>query len=269
MNRLTTHVPTDAPLMRRRIVVTGGTSGIGESAALAFVAAGADVVVMGTSPERGARVEAKARSARGATARFIRCDVRDRRSVEAAFARATDTLGGLDVLVNAAGVREFAPAEELSDEHWALMLDTNLTGVFLTNQAAFPALREAGGGRILNFSSNAALGPFARGAAYSAAKAGVVAWTRTIAHEWGRHGITANALVPAMWTPMYEERRNGMSVAEREAHDAVMLRQIPVGGRLGDPDRDMAPVLLFLAGEGARFITGQIINVDGGFSWTR
>ena len=112
--------------------------------------------------------------------------------------------------------------------------------------------------------TGAALYPFRNGAHYSAAKAGVIAWTRTIAHEWGRHGITAVAVNPAMWTPMYQEHRDRLSPEELAEHDRKKLEQIPLGGRLGDPTRHIAPVLVFLVGDRSRFITGQVVSVDGG-----
>jgi NAD(P)-dependent dehydrogenase (short-subunit alcohol dehydrogenase family) len=114
---------------------------------------------------------------------FLPCDVRVRESVQRAFGAAAAQLGGLDVLVIAAGARWFCPADDITDDHWDATISTNLTGTYLTNQAAFPHLREAGGGRIINFSSSAALGPLPNGAAYASAKAGVIGWTHTVAHE--------------------------------------------------------------------------------------
>jgi NAD(P)-dependent dehydrogenase (short-subunit alcohol dehydrogenase family) len=182
-----------------------------------------------------------------------------------AFRASVDELGGLDALVHAAGVERASPAELMTDQEWDLIMDVNLRGTFLTNQAAFPYLRAAGGGRILNFGSGAAMVPYVGAAHYSASKAAVASWTRTIAHEWGRHGITANALTPAMWTPMYDDHRARLAAEDRlEGHDAQMAAMIPVGGRLGDPDADLAPALVFLLGDGARFITAQIIAIDGG-----
>ena len=92
----------------------------------------------------------------------------------------------------------------------------------------------------------------------------MLAWTRTVAQEWGKYGITVNAMAPRIWTPMFDEHRAQMSPEELRALDARHAAEIPIGGRMGDPDRDMAPVLVFLAGEGSRFISGQTIAVDGG-----
>src|SRR5579885_3482688 len=102
------------------------------------------------------------------------------------------------------------------------------------------------------------------GAHYTAAKAAVLAWTRTAAQEWARYGITVNAILPAMWTPMYEAYRARLSPEELAMHDLGLQHAIPLGGRLGDPARDLAPLMVFLAGDGARFITGQAFCVDGG-----
>jgi NAD(P)-dependent dehydrogenase (short-subunit alcohol dehydrogenase family) len=247
----------------RRIVVTGGAQGIGASAVAAFVREGAAVVSFDILEEVGAE-SARAADADGpGRARFVRCDVSSRTSVDEAFSTAADHLGGLDALVHVAGVERAAPAEEITDEDWELTLGVNLRGTFLTNQAAFRYLKDEGG-RIVNFASGAGLYPYLRGAHYSASKAGVIAWTRTIAHEWGRYGITAVAVNPAMWTPMYQSHRDRLTPDELAAHDAEKAVKVPLGGKLGDPDTDLAPVLVFLVGDGARFITAQIVTVDGG-----
>ncbi|MDY0748157.1 SDR family NAD(P)-dependent oxidoreductase [Paucibacter sp. R3-3] len=240
-------------LKGKRIIVTGAARGIGASAARAFVAAGARVAALDVN-------ECPALEG----ARYFRCDVASRAGVNAAFAGAADWLGGLDALVNIAGVERAAPAEAIADADWDLMFDVNARGTLNTNQAAFEYLRAAGGGRILNFASAAGVLGMPGCAHYSAAKAAVLGWTRTVAKEWACHNITVNALAPGMWTPMYETHRQRMSADELAAHDRMMAMLIPLGGKLGDPDRDMAPVLVFLAGDGARFITGQTLAVDGG-----
>ncbi|MCY1461631.1 3-oxoacyl-[acyl-carrier-protein] reductase FabG [compost metagenome] len=99
---------------------------------------------------------------------------------------------------------------------------------------------------------------------YAASKGAVLAWTRTLAQEWARHGITVNALAPMIWTPMYDVHRAKMSAEELAAHDQMLSRIIPLGGKLGNAEQDLAPVMVFLAGEGSRFITGQTLCVDGG-----
>lgn len=253
----------------QRIVVTGGAQGIGSSVVRALVGEGADVAILDVAEERGRQVATDARRAGPGTATFSRCDVGRRTDVERELANVAAEFGGLDALVHVAGVQTRAPAQELTDQDWDAVLDVNLRGAFLTNQAVFPHLRDAGGGRILNFGSGAGLEPFPGAAHYSAAKAGIAAWSRTVAHEWGSYGIAVNTVVPAMWTPMYDTTRDGMTADQLATHDALMRSKIPLGGTLGQSDRDLAPVLVFLLSEAARFITGQIIAIDGGLSTVR
>lgn len=250
-------------LQSHRIIVTGSARGIGASTLRAMVAAGAAVVGIDVNDDDGVRLAGEAQTAGPGRAQYLHADVRDRAAVQAAFDAAVAWLGGLDALVNVAGVERACPAEDIADADWDLMFDVNARGTLLTNQAAFAHLRERGG-RILNFASAAGVMGLPGCAHYSAAKAAVLGWTRTAAKEWARHSITVNAIAPGMWTPMYEAHRARMSAEALQAHDALMAQAIPLGGRLGDPDRDLAPVLVFLVGEGARFITGQTLAVDGG-----
>ena len=247
----------------KRVIVTGSASGIGASAIKALVAAGARVAGMDLADEVGQAVASAATQAGPGEARYQRCDVSRKEDVDAAFTAAVDWLGGLDALVNIAGVERKSAAESISQQDWDLMFDVNARGTLNTNQAAFVHLRERGG-RIVNFASAAGVMGVPGLAHYSAAKAAVLGWTRTAAKEWGRYGITVNAMALAMWTPMYEKFRARLDDAQLQAHDAMMAQQVPLGGRLGDPDRDMAPVLVFLVSDGARFITGQTIIQDGG-----
>jgi NAD(P)-dependent dehydrogenase (short-subunit alcohol dehydrogenase family) len=248
----------------KRIIVTGGARGIGESAVRAFAREGAAVAALDVIDDLGGRVAGEASSQGPGLVRFHHCDVSRRSEVLDVFAAATDQMGGLDALVHIAAVERHAPAELISDEDFDLTISVNVRGTFLTNQGAFPYLRDNGAGRILNFASGAALYPYVGGAHYSASKGAVVSWTRTIAHEWGKYNISANAINPVIWTPMYEISRARYSPEELVEHEARMAQRIPLGGRSGDPDRDMAPVLVFLMSDGARFITGQIVSVDGG-----
>lgn len=248
----------------KRVILTGSASGIGASALKALVAAGAHVVGMDVADVAGAAVVSAVTALDGpGRAHYLHCDVSQRESVQAAFTDAVAWLGGLDALINVAGIERKAPAEDIAQVDWDLMFDVNARGTLNTNQAAFVHLRDKGG-RIVNFASAAGVMGVPGLAHYSAAKAAVLGWTRTAAKEWGRHGITVNAVAPGMWTPMYKHFRSRLDATQLAAHDAMMAGQIPLGGRLGDPDRDMAPVLVFLVSDGARFITGQTLAVDGG-----
>ncbi|SFC42183.1 SDR family NAD(P)-dependent oxidoreductase [Massilia yuzhufengensis] len=250
-------------LNRKRLIVTGAAGGIGASVLRGLVGAGARVAAMDVNDPLGSEEAARADRTGPGAARYFRCDVRKRAEVDAAFADAVAWLGGLDGLVNIAGIERAAPAESIGDADWDLMFDVNTRGTFHTNQAAFAYLKEQGG-RILNFGSAAGVMGLPGCAHYSAAKAAVLGWTRTVAKEWGRHGISVNAAAPGMWTPMYEAHRARMDEQALAAHDRMMAGLIPLGGRLGDPDRDMTPFVVYMMSEGARFITGQTLAVDGG-----
>jgi NAD(P)-dependent dehydrogenase (short-subunit alcohol dehydrogenase family) len=146
---------------------------------------------------------------------------------------------------------------------WNRIMSINALGTMLTNQAAVRHLR-ATGGRIINFASAAGVGGLPNKSAYAASKGAVLAFTRTAAAEWARHGITVNAIAPAIWTPMYDKTRSEMTPQQLADHDAVMAKAVPLGGKLGNIDAHLVPVLAFYASEGAGFMTGQTIAVDGG-----
>lgn len=245
-------------LKNKRVIVTGAARGIGAAVVKAFVSEGAHVVSLDLrQSERHDAAEG------GGWTRSYSCDIADAESVKRAFGWAVEQLGGLDVLVNAAGIAPNATADEITLDEWETVFAVNARGTFLTNRAAYEHMRQ-GGGRIINFASAAGVGGQPGKAHYAASKGAVLAWTRTVAREWGPHGITVNAIAPAIWTPMYDATRASMSDAQLKQHDAVMAGLIPLGGRLGDATQDLAPVLVFLASEASRFMTGQTLMVDGG-----
>ncbi len=241
----------------RRIIVTGGASGIGAASVRAYVQEAARVISLDVDDARGKQAAAEA------GAEYLHCDVSRREEVEPTFAQAVNSLGGLDALVNCAGIERNTPAEKIDDAEWDLMFAVHLKGTLHTCQTAFVHLRERGG-RIINFGSGAAVRGQPGAAHYTAAKGGVMAFTRTLALEWAVYGITVNAVLPAIWTPMYDQFRSHLSSEQLAVHDRGMAMAIPLGGRLGDPERDLAPVMVFLASEGSRFMTGQAFCVDGG-----
>jgi len=251
-------------LAGKKIIVTGAARGIGASAARALTAAGATVTGLDLA---GSPAESVTTTISG-TLTYGVCDVSSRASTVAAFDQAVAEMGGLDVLIHVAGIQRYTPADGITDEEWDLVLGVNAKGTMITNQAAFPHLKGKGG-KIVNFASAAGAVGLRGCAHYAASKGAVLAWTRTVAQEWGPHGISVNAIAPGMWTPMYDATRAGMSPEQLEAHDRMMATMIPLGGRLGDPDADMAPVLVFLAGDASRFITGQTLAVDGGLMMVR
>jgi NAD(P)-dependent dehydrogenase (short-subunit alcohol dehydrogenase family) len=255
-------------LAGRRIILTGGARGIGAAVVRAYVAAGAQVAAMDVLDEAGEAVVAEANRTGPGKASYRHCDIASRPVATAAFKSAVDEMGGLDVMVNVAGVERRTPAELVTDEEWTWLFEINARGTFITNQLAFGYMRETGG-QIINFGSNAGAAGVPGLAHYGATKGAVLAWTRTVAKEWGRYGISVNAIAPGMWTPMYEGSRATMNAEQLAEHDKGMARAIPLGGRLGDPDKDLAPMMVFMATEGARFITGQTLAVDGGLLMVR
>jgi NAD(P)-dependent dehydrogenase (short-subunit alcohol dehydrogenase family) len=250
-------------MLNKRIIVTGGTYGIGASVVAALAAENATVACMARSADLGQRQAAELSAKGPGTVKFFRCDVSVRPEVKSAFAAAVADMGGLDALVHVAGVESGAKPEEETDAAWDYVFDINAKGTFITNQEAFPYLKDKGG-RILNFGSGSGITGMPVNAAYSASKGAVAAWTRSVAQAWGRYNITVNVICPAVWTPMYDEHRARYSAEELRAHDAAMARMVHIGGKLGDPDSDLAPVIIFLCSDGARFLTGQTYCVDGG-----
>jgi NAD(P)-dependent dehydrogenase (short-subunit alcohol dehydrogenase family) len=203
-----------------------------------------------------------------AAADFRRCDVTDEVSVQDAFAAADSLFGGVDALVHAAGIAPAAAAEEIDLTAWERAFAVNARGTFLTNRAAFLLMRERGG-RIINFASSAGAVGYAGKAHYAASKGAVLAWTRTVAKEWGRYGINVNALAPAIATPMYATTRAMLTEQQLAELDARLRSDMPIDGKLGDAERDLAPVVRFLVSEDSRFVTGQTIAVDGGLMMVR
>ena len=242
------------PLGGRRILVTGGATGIGAAAVQVLIEAGASVVATyhRTPPPEHAGVS------------WVQCDVRDSAAVDAMVTGAAETFGGLDVLLHAAGMWQPGIPGQITGEDIDFLVDTNLKATIFTNQAAYAVMRKDGGGRIINFGSGEAVMGSPISALYAATKGAVAAWTRSIAKAWAAEGVTAVALAPAVQTPGADRLRDFLGPEMSELIDQQIKATIPLGGALGDPVRDLGPVLVFLASEGSRFINGQLIAVDGG-----
>ena len=242
------------PLEDMRILVTGGATGIGAAAIQVLSEAGAAVVATyhrTPPPERA-----------GVT--WMRCDVRDSAAVDETVNRAAETLGGLDVLLHAAGLWQPGIPGQITEEDIDFLLDTNIKATIFTNQAAYAVMRKSGGGRIINFGSGEAVMGSPISAVYAATKGAVAAWTRSIARAWAAEKVSAVALAPAVQTAGADRLREFLGPAAAEFIDAEIKKTIPLGGALGDPVDDLGPTLVFLCSKGSRFITGQLIAVDGG-----
>lgn len=245
----------------KRVVVTGGTSGMGEGVTRAFPELGAKVVFWGRNEEAGKRIAEES----GAT--FIKANVDSEDDVRAAMEKSAEILGGVDVLVHAAGIALDCPAESISFEDFKRVFETNVYGTFLTNEAVFPHMRESGGA-ILNFTSASAFICSPNQAHYGASKGAVNAWSRSIAKEWMPYNIRVNLIAPCIKTPMYEKHLAQMPPEALEMTKRS-LAGLCLGGDLGDMQMDFVPVMAFLASDSSRFITGQTISIDGGIMMVR
>jgi 3-oxoacyl-[acyl-carrier protein] reductase len=242
------------PLHGKRILVTGGATGIGAAAVQVLGEAGAAVVAtyhQTTPPDR-------------AGVSWVQCDVRDSSAVDAMVSGAAETLGGLDVLLHAAGLWRPGIPGQITGEDIDFLVDTNLKATIFTNQAAYAVMRKDGGGRIINFGSGEAVMGSPISAVYAATKGAVSAWTRSIARAWAAEEVSAIALAPAVQTPGADRLREFLGPEMSELIDQQIKATIPLGGALGDPVNDLGPTLVFLCSEGSRFINGQLIAVDGG-----
>jgi len=251
-------------LQGKRIIVTGSARGMGAAIVRSYVKAGAHVIGMDVSDDEGSSLAAEANTMGPGSAAYIHVDVSDKQSVQSSFAQANEQLGGLDVLAHPAAIQRASGAGDVTVEDWDLMFAVNVRGTMLTNQAAQGYMKVSGGGSIINFGSISGQRPEPGAVAYSAAKGAVHSWTRSAAGAWGLDNIRVNAILPAMATPMYVE---AMARYDDEQTTAAYWRNhesIAMGHAYGDPDDDLGPVMVFFASDASRFITGQLIPVDGG-----
>ena len=245
----------DFPLTDRVALVTGAASGIGEAIAQAYAGKGARIALCDLDRDRAE----KTASAMNAEARAYRCDVADAASVEECVADVVNDFGHIDILVNSAGIVDLAPAETIDPAIWRRTIDINLTGSFLMAQAvANVMIKRGNGGKIINMASQAGSVAIDGHIAYCASKFGVIGMTRTMALEWGRHGICVNTISPTV--VLTELGRKAWSGPKGEA----MKAQIPTG-RFAEPE-EIAAAAVYLASEGADMINGADILIDGGYT---
>ncbi|WP_375576310.1 SDR family NAD(P)-dependent oxidoreductase [Paracidovorax oryzae] len=254
------------PLAGKTAVVTGGARGIGKGIVLELARAGADVLIADLLEDAMQSTAAEVQ-ALGRRALTRRVDVTDAAQVQAMVDQAVSELGGLDILVNCAGVISIHPVEKLSERDWDFVMDVNAKGTFLGCRAALGPMRARRSGRIVNVASIAGKEGFPNLAHYSASKFAVVGFTNALAKEVAQEGITVNAICPGivrtyMWDRLSDEWKNeGESVEDSWArHQLTLIPQ----GRAQTP-QDMGRLALFFATMDN--VTGQSVNVDGGFTF--
>ncbi len=247
-------------LAGKTAIVTGagrGGRGIGRGIAVALAEAGADVVITARSSIADAEAVAEAVNALGCKGYAMVCDVTDAASVEEMVRKSQELLGRVDILVNNAGIAKDTLLLRMDEATWDTVLDTNLKGTFLCTRAVAKIMLKQKSGRIISITSVMGVIGNPGQANYSASKAGIIGFTRTVARELGSRGITVNAVAPGfietqMTDAFSDDIRDGI------------LKKIPVA-RLGTPE-DVGATVRFLASDAASYITGQVLTVDGGMT---
>jgi 2-dehydro-3-deoxy-D-gluconate 5-dehydrogenase len=244
-------------LKGRTALVTGGNGGIGLGMARGLAAAGARVAIAG----RNAAKNTAALASLGKDAISLKGDLGDEKQCRALVAEAAERLGGrLDILINNAGINIRKTPQEYAMEEWRTVLDVNLTSAFVASQAAYPHMKRAGAGKIVNIGSMMSIFGASFAAPYAASKGGIVQLTRALATAWARDNIQVNAVLPG-WIDT-DLTRNARSEV-KGLHERVLART--PAGRWGEP-ADLAGIAVFLCAAASNFVTGTAIPVDGGYS---
>jgi len=240
-------------------LISGGNRGLGYGMALGLAKAGADIVIACRDQEKAAEA-VEGIEATGRRALAVDCDVTSAASCENATARAVEQLGGLHILVNNAGTSCRFPPEEVPEDEWDRVMNTNIKGAFLLSKAAHPHIKAAGGGKVINISSMYAIFGGANDSAYATSKGGLVQFTKVCAIAWAKDSIQVNVILPG-W---FITELTASFLAEFPEAEAKINARTPAG-RWGKPE-DLTGTVVFLSSSASDYITGASIAVDGGFS---
>lgn len=243
----------DQGLSGKRVLLTGGSKGIGRATVLAFADVGATVVAGHRTEDEDAQSLARELKERGAGHRVVQADVTTRAGAAALATAAADTLGGLDVLVNNVGVDGSAPFEELPEQEWHRVFEHNVTAAYLVTQAVLGLL--GAGAAVVNIGSSVAQRGRINGVHYSASKSALTGFTRALAKDLGPQGIRVNLVAPGL-----TETEPGAGLPAPVMDRITGMTAL---GRLCGPE-DVAGAVLFLSGDTSRYISGATLNVDGG-----
>ena len=249
-------------LSQRVAIVTGGAQGVGLGIARALAQTGSCVVIANRTPETGEAAAASIRSSaeeQGGAAYFVQTDVAEEASVGDLVAGVVERFGRLDVLVNNATPSGGSqPLERMQQDVVERYVRVNYYAAFWAMQAAFPSMKAAGFGRVINMASLNGINAHRQTAMYNASKEALRALTRTAAAEWARYGITCNVICPAA------ESEAWRSFQQYDPEGSARILKANPSGRMGEPEADIGPLAVFLASEGAGYITGNTIHADGG-----
>jgi 3-oxoacyl-[acyl-carrier protein] reductase len=257
-------------LQGKRVIVTGGVTGIGRATVLAMAREGAAVVSVSRAvptSERATKVIEAAKKLGPGPVAHMQIDVTKQADVDKVFDAAAKFLGGLDAIVNSAGSEQQKPTEDLVEQDLYEQFAVHVLGTAFTNSAACRHMK-ARGGSIINYASYAGVGAMPMMAAYGAAKGGVIAYTRVIAKEWAPYLIRANVICPGVITEMAETWYKEMSPERLAEITAWKKATIPLTGDFGKPE-DAANLNVFLASDMSSYMTGQLLGVDGGMMMGR
>ncbi len=246
----------------KRVVMTGAAHGIGRATARLFAQEGARLVLADLNADGGNETAAEV-NAGGGEATFVRTDVGDPVEMAALFDVVAEQLGGLDSIVNIAGVLKVVDLVDTSDDDWALMFRVNVTAQMLAARFGVPMLRAAGGGTVVNMSSVTGVIGVPGAVAYSASKGAVIAMSKALAREEAKHGIRVNAVCPG-WVDTGFNDPIVTVMGGPDAHEEIVAGTVPMGRQ--SSAEEIAPTFVFLASDASSYLTAQAIVVDGGNS---